>query len=361
MANRRSFFLYPLSILYRIVTDIRNILYDTGILHSEKFDIPVICIGNITVGGTGKTPHAEYLISLLRNDFKVALLSRGYKRRSKGFRIASQSSTILEIGDEPLQIFNKFPDILVAIDSDRVNGIKTIMKEQPGTDLIILDDGFQHRSVKPGLSILLTDYSRVLTRDYLMPFGNLRENRNNRKRAGVIVVSKTPGTSMEAEKNRITGELKTDERQKLFFSSVEYGNLSPVFVTFSSEKPLPAKPDQQVYGAVVVTGIAAPGPLIEYLERSFREIIHLCFPDHHYYSENDIRKIGKAFKNLKSSEKMIITTEKDAVRLREFSNIDDSLKSALYFIPVGIGFPDGDKREFDKMIIDYVRRSKRND
>ena len=183
MANRRSLFLYPLSILYRIVTDIRNILYDTGILHSEQFDIPVICVGNITVGGTGKTPHAEYLISLLRNDFKVALLSRGYKRRSKGFRIASQSSTSLEIGDEPLQIFNKFPDILVAVDSDRVNGIKTIMKEQPATDLIILDDGFQHRSVKPGLSILLTDYSRVLTRDYLLPFGNLRENRHNRKRA----------------------------------------------------------------------------------------------------------------------------------------------------------------------------------
>jgi len=360
MLNRRSFFLYPLSILYRVVTDIRNILYDTGILHSEKFDIPVICIGNITVGGTGKTPHAEYLIRLLRNDFRVALLSRGYKRRSKGFRIASQSSTTFEIGDEPLQIFNKFPDILVAVGSDRVNGIKTIMKEQPGTDLIILDDGFQHRSVKPGLSILLTDYSRVITRDYLMPYGNLRENRNNRKRAGVIVVSKTPGSATESEMNSITGELKPDDGQKLFFTSVSYGDPSPVFKNYASKKSLPAKPDRQIYSAVVVTGIAAPGPLIEYLEKFFTGIIHLGFPDHHYYSEKDIEKIGTAFKDLKSREKMIITTEKDAVRLREFSNINDSLKRVFYCIPVWISFPNGDKHEFDKMIIEYVRRNKRN-
>jgi len=360
MVNRRSFLLYPLSILYRMVTDIRNFFYDTGILHSEKFDIPVICIGNITVGGTGKTPHAEYLISLLRNDFKVALLSRGYKRRSKGFRIASQSSTTSEIGDEPLQIFNKFPDILVAVGSDRVNGIKTIMKVRPGTDLIILDDGFQHRSVKPGLSILLTDYSRVLTRDYLMPYGNLREKRNNRKRAGVIVVSKTPESVTESEMKGISRELNPDERQKLFFTSVAYGDPSPVFENCASEKPFSAKPDRQIYGAVVVTGIAAPGPLIEYLERFFTEIIHLGFPDHHYYSENDIEKIGKAFKDLKSREKMIITTEKDAVRLREFSNIDDSLKRVFYCIPVWISFPDGDKHEFDKMITEYVRRNKRN-
>jgi len=360
MAYKRSFFLYPISILYRMITDIRNILFDTGILRSEKFDFPVICIGNIAVGGTGKTPHAEYLINLLRNDFKVALLSRGYKRRSKGFRIASQSSTTTEIGDEPLQIFNKFPDILVAVDRDRANGIKTIINQQPGTDLIILDDGFQHRRVKPGLSILLTDFSRVLTRDHLMPYGNLRENCNNRKRAEVIVVSKTPETATEAEMKGIAGELKTDQGQKLFFTSVAYGDPLPVFKNYTSGEFLPAKADRQANGALVVTGIAVPGPLIEYLEGFFSEVIHLGFPDHHYYSENDIKKIGKAFKDLKSREKIIITTEKDAVRLREFSNIDDSLKRALYFIPVGIGFPDGGKHEFDKMIIDYVRRNKRN-
>ena len=360
MAKRRSFLLYPLSILYRVATDIRNILYDTGILRSEKFEFPVICIGNITVGGTGKTPHAEYLISLLRNDFRVALLSRGYKRKSRGFRMASQSSTTLEIGDEPLQIFRKFPGILVAVDSDRTNGIKTIMREHPGTDLIILDDGFQHRSVKPGLSILLTDYSRIITGDYLLPYGNLRENPANRKRAGVIVVSKTPGSATESESKRIAGEMKTNEAQKLFFTSVSYGDALPVYENHAPEKHLSAKQDRINYGAVVMTGIALPQPLIEYLQGFFSEIIHIPFPDHHYYSEDDIEKTRKAFLNLRSREKMIITTEKDAVRLREISNIDDSLKSKMYFIPVGIGFPDGDKHEFDKMIFDYVRRNKRN-
>lgn len=360
MAKRRSFLLYPLSVLYRMATDIRNILYDKGILSSEEFDFPVICIGNITAGGTGKTPHAEYLINLLRNDFRVALLSRGYKRKSRGVRIASQSSTTLEIGDEPLQIYRKFPGTLVVVDSDRVNGIKTIMSEQPGTDLIILDDGFQHRSVKPGLSILLTDYSRILTRDSLLPYGNLRENPANRKRAAVIVVTKTPGTATGSEKKRIAGELKTNEVQKIFFTSVSYDDPSPVFEKHAPEKTLPSNPDRHDYGVVVLTGIAVPQPLIEYIEKFFSETIHLAFPDHHFYSENDIEKIVKAFRDLKSREKMIITTEKDAVRLREFSNIDDSLKRAMYFIPAGISFPDDDKHEFDKMIIGYVRSNKRN-
>jgi len=343
-----------------MITDLRNLLYSTGILKSEEFDLPVICIGNITVGGTGKTPHAEYIIDLLRKDFKAALLTRGYKRRSRGFRLVSQSSTVEDAGDEPLQVFLKFPEIIVAVDRDRANGIRTILKEHPETEVIILDDGFQHRKVKPGLSILLTDFNRLMTRDFLMPYGNLRENRNNRKRAEVIVVSKTPETATEAEMKGIAGELKTDQGQKLFFTSVAYGDPLPVFKNYTSGEFLPAKADRQANGALVVTGIAVPGPLIEYLEGFFSEVIHLGFPDHHYYSENDIKKIGKAFKDLKSREKIIITTEKDAVRLREFSNIDDSLKRALYFIPVGIGFPDGGKHEFDKMIIDYVRRNKRN-
>ena len=360
MSKRRSFLLYPFSILYRMATDIRNILYDTGILRSEKFELPVICVGNITAGGTGKTPHAEYLINLLRNDFSIALLSRGYKRKSRGFRIASQTSTTLEIGDEPLQISRKFPDILTAVDTNRVNGIKTIMREYPDTDLIILDDGFQHRSVKPGLSILLTDYSRIITGDYFLPYGNLRENPANRKRAGVIVVSKTPESATESERKRIAGELKTNESQKLFFTSVSYGDALPVYENHAPEKHLPGKQDRINHGAVVLTGIAVHQPLIEYLQGFFSEIIHIPFPDHHYYSEDDIEKAGKAFWNLKSREKMIITTEKDAVRLREFSNIDDSLKRAMYIIPVGISFPNGDKHDFDKMITDYVRRNKRN-
>jgi len=360
MGNKRNFLLYPFSIIYRLVTDIRNILYDSGILPSEKFDIPVICIGNITVGGTGKTPHAEYIIGLLRKDFKVALLSRGYNRRSKNFRFVSQSSTAGETGDEPLQIFLKFPEIVVAVDRDRINGIKTIMKEHPDTEAIIMDDGFQHRRVKAGLSVLLTDYMRLITRDYLMPFGRLRENHNNRKRADVIVVSKTPEAIPESEMNGIIRELKSNTGQKFFFTSVSYRDLMPVFENKASEKPRLEDLGCQNRGVVIITGIAAPGSFKAYLERFFTEIIHLDFPDHHYFTENDVEIIRTAWKDLKSQEKMIITTEKDAVRLREFSNIDDSLKRAIYCIPVTISFPNDDKHEFDKMILDYVRGNKRN-
>jgi tetraacyldisaccharide 4'-kinase len=360
MGTRRSLLLYPFSILYRLVTDIRNLLYNTGILPSVKFDVPVICIGNITVGGTGKTPHAEYLIDLLRKDFKVALLSRGYKRRSKGFRIVSRSSSVSEIGDEPLQIFLKFPEIHVAVDRDRANGIKTIMKEHPETDAIILDDGFQHRRVKPGLSILLIDYDRPITRDYLMPYGNLREKRNNRKRADIIVVSKTPETVSALAMEEINKELQLNYKQKLFFTSISYKDLVPVFENSASERPGLAKQNRENHGAVLVTGIAASGSLKTSLEKYFEEIIHFDFPDHHYFNENDIEKIRTAWKDLTSQEKILITTEKDAVRLREFTNIDDSLKRFFYYIPVRISFLKDDKHEFDNMIFEYVRKNKRN-
>jgi tetraacyldisaccharide 4'-kinase len=361
MRNKRSLLLYPLSIFYRVVTDIRNILYNTGILPSEEFEIPVICIGNITVGGTGKTPHAEYLINLLRKDFKVALLSRGYKRRSLGLRIASPSSTAGELGDEPLQIYLKFPEILVAVDADRVNGIKTIMKEHPETDVIILDDGFQHRRVKPGLSIILTDYNRLVTRDYLMPYGNLRENRNNRKRADVLVVSKAPETMSGSEMEEITKELKCNNKQKLFFTSVSHKDLIPLFENSASEMSGLTELNRKNHGVVLVTGIAAPEPLKAILERYFEEIIHLDFPDHHYFSENDIEMIRTARLDLISKEKILITTEKDAARLREFTNIDESLKKSFYYIPIEVSFLNDDKHEFDNLIFEYVRKNKRDD
>ena len=360
MGNKRSLLLYPFSILYRLVTDIRNILYNTGILPSEEFDLPVISIGNITVGGTGKTPHAEYLINLLKKDFKVALLSRGYKRRSRGFRIASRSSTAGELGDEPLQIFLKFPEIVVAVDADRVSGIKTIIKLRPETDVIILDDGFQHRRVKPGLSILLTDYNRLITRDYLMPYGNLRENQKNRKRADVLVVSKAPQTVSGSEMEEITKEVQWNDNQKLFFTSISYKDLIPLYENSASERPGLKEMNRENHGAVLATGIAAPGPLKAMLERYFDEIIHLDFPDHHYFSENDIEKIRTAWKDLISQEKVLITTEKDAVRLREFTNIDESLKRSFYYIPVVISFLNDDKHEFDNMIFEYVRKNKRD-
>jgi tetraacyldisaccharide 4'-kinase len=360
MVNRKYLVLYPLSVLYRLITDTRNFLFNTGILSSEEFDIPVICVGNITVGGTGKTPQAEYLINLLRKDFRTALLSRGYKRKSKGFRLATMSSTVEEIGDEPLQVFRKFPEILVAVDRNRSNGIKTIIKEHPETDVIILDDGFQHRKVKPGLSILLTDFNRLITRDYLIPYGNLRENKNNRKRADVILISKTPEDALESTLNDITREVGVHDEQKLFFTRILYEDLKPLHESSAFTRHLPLEQNPQDHGAVLITGIAAPGSLKAFLARYFNKIIHLSFPDHHYFSENDIEKVRTAWKGLKSPEKMLITTEKDAVRLREFTNIEVSLKKAFYYITVGVSFLKNEQQEFDNLILNYVRKNKRD-
>ena len=360
MGTRKYFFLYPLSILYRLITDFRNFLFDTGISHSEEFRLPVICVGNITVGGTGKTPHTEYLIELLRKEFKVAVLSRGYKRKSTGFRIADTKSSVSEIGDEPLQIFRKFPEILVAVDRNRANGIRTIITEHPETDVIILDDGFQHRSVKPGLSILLTDYNRLITRDYLMPYGNLRENRNNRKRADLIVVSKTPGEITEPAMTDIMKELKSHQGQKLFFTSVSHGDLIPLFENPDLKRYNLPETDPENYGAVLITGIAVPGILMMFLDKYFKEIIHLKFPDHHYFTENDIDKVKTALNDLTTGEKLVITTEKDAVRLREFTNIEDQLKRIFFCVPVKVGFLKNYKREFDNLILEYVRKNRRD-
>lgn len=358
MEPARNPLLWPFSILFRLVTAIRNILYDKGIISSEEFDVPVICIGNITVGGTGKTPHAEYIISLLRKEFRVALLSRGYMRKSTGFRYVTPASSTAGSGDEPLQISRKFPDIVVAVDSNRINGIKTILREHPGTDVIILDDGFQHRKVRPGLSILLTDYSRLMTRDKLLPYGRLRESPSQRLRAGVIVVTKTPENISDAEKIAITNELLTGEKQKVFFSAISYFGLQPVFENADPGSQDTDGKDRNERAALVVTGIASPDPLIRYLEKHFSEIRHLRFPDHHNFTGGDIEKIRMAFKETAMTDKIIITTEKDAVRFREFSNIAASLKKHMYCIPAGVTFLNDDKREFDKLILDYARKNK---
>ena len=359
MENRTCFLLYPFSILYRLITDIRNFLFDKGILRSTKFSIPVICIGNITVGGTGKTPHAEYIISLLKKEFKVAILSRGYKRKSSGFRIVTSSSKVVETGDEPLQICRKFPDVLVAVDRNRVNGIKNILREHPETDVIILDDGFQHRWVRPGLSILLTDYNRLVTRDYIMPYGRLRENMKNRKRADIILISKTPGEITESTIKEITSEVKTSPGQKIYFTKICYDALSPVFDgEVSNIFPVT---DYRNCGAVLITGIASPVLLKIHLEKQFNEIIHLDFPDHYYFNRNDIQKFKKAYNNLKSTKRLIITTEKDAVRLRELKTIEDPFRSVFYYLPVRISFINDYNTEFDNLISEYVRQNKRND
>jgi tetraacyldisaccharide 4'-kinase len=360
MGSRKHFFLYPFSILYRLITDIRNYLFDTGILPSKKFDIPIICVGNITVGGTGKTPHAEYLACLLKKEFRVAVLSRGYKRKSRGFKVATEASTVEDIGDEPLQISRKFHDIIVAVDRDRVHGVHIILKEFPETDVIILDDGLQHRSIKPGLSILLSEYNRLITRDYLMPYGRLRESRSNRKRADLILISKTPEDIPETTFESIKEEIKPASRQKLFFTSINYSEPVPLFENFIPERFSLSGKSFKEHGIVLVTGIADPGLLREFLGKYFKEIIHLKFPDHHCFGENDIKKITAAWNDIKSPSKSIITTEKDTVRLKDFISVPDPLKKAFFYVPVTVYFLKNGKQEFDNMILEYVRKNKRD-
>lgn len=359
MGNSRIF-LYPLSLIYGLITGLRNFLYDSGILPSVEFRLPVICVGNITVGGTGKTPHTEYLAGLLRENFRVAVLSRGYKRNSRGFRIVTPASSVAESGDEPLQISRKYPDVLVAVDRKRVNGVRKIIEIQPDTEVILLDDAFQHRRITPGFSILLSDFERPIISDYMLPYGNLRESISNMRRADIILVTKSPVNISPIQRRLIVKEINKAPYQNLYFTSIKYNPPAPLFEKKESSASVPDLTKLNGTGIVLITGIANPIPLKEYIQETAGEIIHLCYPDHYTYGEKDLKAIHDAFDQLKSPLKYVFTTEKDSVRLKEFTNIAESVRSAFYYIPVGIYFLNDDTAEFDNLIFEYVRTNKRN-
>ena len=360
MLKKKYILLYPFSLVYGVATGIRNFLYNTGLLKGYEFGKPVICVGNITVGGTGKTPHCEYLIGLLKQNYKVALLSRGYKRKTRGFLIASPEMNPSDVGDEPLQICRKYPDIIVAVDSNRVRGAKTIFRLNPETEVIILDDGFQHRRIIPGLTILLTDLNRLMIKDHMLPFGELRENVNNMYRSDIILITKSPEDISPIQRRIIVKEINKAPYQNLYFTSFKYGD--PVHVFQGSESavsPL-SKDMMEKTGIVLVTGIANPAPFKDYIGKSAAELVHLSYPDHHRFTEKDLVKICDAFLSLSTREKQIITTEKDAVRIRDFTNIAEHVKSSFMYIPLEVFFLNEDKNEFDNMILEYVRKNKRN-
>ena len=361
MGSRRSILLYPFSLLYGLITSVRNFLFDTGIIKSCKFNIPVICVGNLTSGGTGKTPFTEYLAGLLGKKLKVAILSRGYKRRSLGFKIATPNSTVTDIGDEPVQYARKFPHFTVAVDRSRKHGIETIISARPDTEIIIMDDAFQHRRVTPGLSILLSDYERPVMNDHMLPYGNLRECKKNIQRADIIVITKSPQELSSVEQKEISGNFGRYSGQKIYFTSVAYKDPVPVFDDKPSELEILSTSMMESTGIVLVTGIANPDPLKEYLRKSYREILHLKFGDHHLFNLKDIEKIRTSWNSLKASDRFVFTTEKDAARLREFSNIAEPFRSAFYFVPIGIHFLFDAGKEFDNQIIEYAGKDKRND
>jgi tetraacyldisaccharide 4'-kinase len=335
-------------------------LYDKGVLKSVQYGIPVICVGNITVGGTGKTPHTEYIIRLLKKEHKVAVLSRGYRRKSKGLHFASRKSTLDEIGDEPLQIYRRFPDITLVVDKNRSRGIETILKKRPNTDVIIMDDGFQHRSVTPGLSIVLCDYGRPVNEDHLLPYGNLRETWKNIGRADLIVITKIPSDFSLNSDNSFYKRLGEYYSGNVVYTSLDYKEFVPVFSRSSYDMAPVLTKNGEDTGVILITGIANPKPLIDHLGTIFKEVIHLEFPDHHRFNANNVKSISDAFDKLNTIRKFIITTEKDAVRLREFSEITRPIQPFVYYLRMEIDFLEGNKEIFDKTIFDYVGKNQKN-
>jgi tetraacyldisaccharide 4'-kinase len=353
--------LYPLSFLYGLGVSLRNKMFDWGILRSKSYDIPVICIGNITVGGTGKTPHTEYLIKLLKKEFKVAVLSRGYKRKSKGFVLATPTSSANEIGDEPYQIKQKFPEIAVSVDKDRCHGIETLCDNKKESELgvILLDDAFQHRYVNPGMSILLVDFNRQICDDALLPAGRLREPLSGKNRANIVIVTKCPRLMKPMDFRIITKRLDLYPYQQLYFTSYKYGNLTPIFPGSNIRKRTLAQIEKSE-NIFLLTGIASPKQLLQDLERYSSHITPLTFADHHDFTENDLKTLKETFDNLSGEKKIIITTEKDAARLTQFSNLDETIQKNIFALPIEVKFLLNQEDAFNQNIIEYVRKNKRN-
>ena len=333
--------LFPFAIVYGLITSIRNFLFGTGIRKSYSFDIPVIAVGNLSVGGTGKTPQIEYLIRLLSDKYKIATLSRGYKRQSRGFILAKAGTNAKILGDEPFQFFQKFPSIQVAVDADRKNGIEKLLSHSIKPEVILLDDAFQHRNVKAGFYILLTSYVDLYSDDFVLPTGNLRESRSGAKRADVIIVTKCPFNLSLDEQNNIKKRLKVAINQELYFTFIAYDD----FIYAENRKVTV----NQIQSAtkLLVAGIAKPESFFAYLQNN--NDVCLSFPDHHNFTDKDILEIKKLAQN-----NSIITTEKDYVRLK------GSLPSEqLFYLPIQSSFVS-ESKNFDKTILDYVGTSTRN-
>ncbi|MEZ5106511.1 MAG: tetraacyldisaccharide 4'-kinase [Draconibacterium sp.] len=351
--------LYPLSWLYGTVVYIRNRMYDLNLLKSTEFDVPVISIGNITVGGTGKTPHVEYLVQLLKDKFEVATLSRGYKRKTTGYLEIQPGSTSEEAGDEPLQIKNHFPEITVSVCEKRVEGVEKLLRAENEKlpDVVILDDAFQHRRITPGINILLIDYNRPVKEDHLLPLGRLREGVSQMRRANIIVFTKCPDEVTPIMRRILQKDVGLLPYQSLFFSTLEYGKLKPVFSAKRLDKTFYT---DKTHSILIVTGIASPKLFHDYMKKFSSHTKILSFPDHHYYSEADIQQIEQNLESLPGINKIIVTTEKDSMRLKDKENLPETIKNSLYLLPAKVNFPDAESREFNKKILNYVGENKSN-
>ena len=343
----RSFriLLLPFALVYWAAIALRNWLFDKNLLKTAEFGLPLINVGNLSVGGTGKSPMVEYLLVLLKDQFRVATLSRGYKRKTKGYALADDDTTALEIGDEPMQFHLKFPDVPVAVGEQRIEAIPQLLHDKPETQAIILDDAFQHRSIKAGLNILLTDYNNLFTRDFYLPTGDLRDLKSSYKRAEIIVVTKCKADLSEDEKKKLVKEIAPLPQQHIFFTSIQYGSLYHIInnsITRLDE-------DTEV---LLVSGIASPRPLKKWLEEYSSSYSLLQYADHHIFTIDDLKDIRKRFEHMGETKKIILTTEKDAVRLVKFRQAIEDLP--LYVIPVRHHFLFNEADKFNKLITEFI-------
>lgn len=332
--------LFPFAVLYDAITSIRNAMYDRGIRPSVQFDLPVVSVGNLSVGGTGKTPMIEYLIRLFSSEYRIAALSRGYGRKTKGVRIADETDNAATIGDEPFQYYKKFKDkVVVAVGEDRAYAVPYILQHHPDTNLILLDDAFQHRSIQPSFQILLTEYNNLFVQDYLLPAGRLRESKAGASRADVIIVTKCPPNITDDAMISIESSIRRYNKKSIFFTRISYGNILP------ASGVSPYKPNK----IILVTGIANPAPLKEYMTQNFILVKHFSYPDHHVYSPKELSEICNA---ASASAATVVTTEKDLVKMD--GEIFRNASIALHYLPIEIEFLKHGK-EFDELVLNSVR------
>ena len=340
--------LYPLSLLYGLIVWLRNRVYDKGIYNSIEFSVPVISVGNLSAGGTGKTPHIEYLVRLLQYQFKVATMSRGYRRKTSGFLLADDSATAETIGDEPMQFYRNFSEAYVTVCADRMAGIPELLHLRPDTDVVLLDDAYQHRSVKPGLNILIMDFAKPFYKDYILPFGRLREGRSGYKRADVIIVSKCPEQLSKDERESIMTQINPLPKQQVFFTSIGYRG----FYDFFSGQAVTLSPNVHL---VLVSGIARPEPLLDYLRTQAQQVHLLRYPDHHYFTASDLDEMQDTVRGWAVEDKAIVVSEKDAVRLALHQKVIEGWGVKVYVLPIQVNFLDN-AGLFNKTVLDYIQK-----
>ncbi len=341
--------LFPFSLIYALAVRVRNWCYDKRIFPSSSFNLPIICVGNLAVGGTGKSPMVEWLIRVLQDRFTIAVLSRGYKRKTEGYALAGESTSALDIGDEPMQFHLKFPDVAVAVGEQRIEAIPQLLHDRPDTGVIILDDAFQHRAVSAGLNILLTDFSNLFTRDWWLPSGDLRDGRSSSRRADVIVVTKCREDLSEDDRRSIAMEIAPTSGQKLFFTSIRYGD--PYHITQLENTVI----DDQTE-VLLVTGIANPAPLKRWLGDRAGTYDEMAYGDHHIFSIDDLQAIFRRFTGMAGTRKIILTTEKDAVRLIKFR--EELVAWPFYVLPIDPSFLFGEEGRFTDLIVKFITEFK---